>query len=452
MISMIILLFILTGCLRVSASTIDVQEYEIWVNGIRVNEENKDDVLSDGSGSVVYEPKDHKLTLKDVHLVSGEPVISHDGQSVETAVYIRDKDIFLELLGDNEIDINGESDAAIKTAIYIDNEEQEDITRLYCKDEATLKINVGSRSADTKEIYAIVCKDYLEYIAADFKIIFSGQAEKTCGIYTHGAHVVKALIDIASVELETNEFCGMDNEAGKFCIAKSELLISHNEKTSDLFCGIRNDADCIFTDATIFIRSSADVPNAYGVKIDGDLSIEEESDISISVNNDEEAYGISCKDLSVSGNAYVSSTSLYGIDCDKISLADKGILIGISRNDYRHKNSIGINTGNIILKDRSMVFATADHADNSFGINAKDLIMKDDSVAVASGKSSAVYLEGVFDDSEHHNGGAYVNSKETSSRRYIYNPDQDQVLFSGRGFISPFKYIYMPVGAGTKYN
>ncbi len=61
------------GTLRVVTANVTLADeggYDVWVNGVRVNESNKNDVL--GDGTVRYDPSSATLTLKDAKLSSKE--------------------------------------------------------------------------------------------------------------------------------------------------------------------------------------------------------------------------------------------------------------------------------------------------------------------------------------------------------------------------------------------
>ena len=62
------------GILRVVTANVTLAEesgaYDVWVNGVRVTESNKDDVL--GDGTVRYDPSSATLTLEDAKLSATE--------------------------------------------------------------------------------------------------------------------------------------------------------------------------------------------------------------------------------------------------------------------------------------------------------------------------------------------------------------------------------------------
>ncbi|MBR3349656.1 MAG: hypothetical protein IKG55_06235, partial [Solobacterium sp.] len=81
-----------TGSTALNEETPDgqknVRAYDLWVSGVRVNEENKSDILKDGTAS--YEENGNILTLKNAKL-EVKNLIQEAGEALSAAIYAKDE-------------------------------------------------------------------------------------------------------------------------------------------------------------------------------------------------------------------------------------------------------------------------------------------------------------------------------------------------------------------------
>ena len=108
LLSVLLTVVLIVGLLPVTA--LAAEEYDVWVGGVRVTEDNKDDVL--GDGTVVFTPatedNDAKLTLNDANITGAAvPELPDDNIGIFSEI-----DLILELQGDSTItakEANGDS-------------------------------------------------------------------------------------------------------------------------------------------------------------------------------------------------------------------------------------------------------------------------------------------------------------------------------------------------------
>ncbi|MCQ2481264.1 MAG: hypothetical protein MJ121_04010 [Clostridia bacterium] len=154
----------------------DITFYDVYVGGVRVNSENMDDIL--GNGTVAYTPasgdEDAKLTIANTTISSAYAVETEDGFAV--ANIVADESLQVEFIGNNYLSAYTYSSIANNAEIYDDT--LINLNAIYICDSAEEKRNL-TISGD----YAFINSNVAESVAISVpdNIYFDAKKVETSG-------------------------------------------------------------------------------------------------------------------------------------------------------------------------------------------------------------------------------------------------------------------------------
>ena len=154
----------------------DITFYDVYVGGVRVNSENMDDIL--GDGTVAYTPasgdEDAKLTIANTTISSAYAVKTKDGFAV--ANIVADESLQVEFIGNNNLSASTYSSIANKAEIYDDT--LINLNAIYICDSAE-----GKRNLTISGDYAFINSNVAESVAISVpdNIYFDAKKVETSG-------------------------------------------------------------------------------------------------------------------------------------------------------------------------------------------------------------------------------------------------------------------------------
>ncbi len=160
--------------------------YHLWVAGIQVNENNKDDILGDaaqngGTPTVSYDPETNTLTLNNANIsfINDEGAYLIDSYNYETQA---DIDLNIHLIGENTVAVYGCGVTAIYTADLTITADQGGKLKVIASDETNEEswgiTAYGVLKIDSGEVWVSADHEVLYVDSIDCKYELTGSTEK----------------------------------------------------------------------------------------------------------------------------------------------------------------------------------------------------------------------------------------------------------------------------------